>query len=368
MDAKTDKVHYHSYLQLDQILNAQKLRSEELLVKPAHDETLFIIIHQVYELWFKQIIHELKSVISRFSEDRLDEGTIGIAVANLDRVIEIQKLLVQQVRVLETMTSLDFLEFRNLLFPASGFQSFQFRYVEVLLGLKDKERLTYGKVHYQDYFNPEQKQLLEAVESGGSLFELVDRWLQRTPFLDLHEFNFLEKYLLAVRRMFNEQRQVIVEDSYMTHQEKDMRLEMIQNNEIFFGQVLDEEQYQELIDAGTMKLSYKATMAALLINLYQDEPILQMPYNLLERLLNIDELFTTWRYRHAQMTMGMLGKKPGTGGSSGHDYLKATADKHHVFKDFHNITTLLIPRSARPELPKFIKKELGFYFTHKDKD
>ncbi len=365
MNGKKDKVHYHSYLQLDQILSAQKLRSEELLVKPAHDETLFIIIHQVYELWFKQIIHELNAVIDRFNEDRVDERNIGIAVANLDRVIEIQKLLVQQVRVLETMTSLDFLEFRNLLFPASGFQSFQFRHIEVLLGLKEKERLTYGKVHYQDFFTPTQKKLLDKLENGGSLFDLVTRWLERTPFLDLQEFNFLEQYIVSVRRMFNEQRQVIVQDTQMTHEEKDMRLEMIQNSESFFGQVLDEEQYQELIANGTMKLSYKATMAALLINLYQDEPILQMPFNLLERLLNIDELFTTWRYRHAQMTMGMLGKKPGTGGSSGHDYLRATAEKHHVFKDFHNITTLLIPRSARPELPKFIKKELGFYFTHK---
>ncbi len=366
MAKKGDIVHYHSYLGLDKILSAQKLRSAELLPQPAHDETLFIIIHQVYELWFKQIIHEIRAVMDRFEADNIDERNVGLAVASLDRVIEIQKLLVQQIRVLETMTSLDFLEFRNLLFPASGFQSYQFRMIEVMLGLKERERTTYGGIHYQDSFTGEQRKQLNALEEGGSLFELVNKWLERMPFLEFHGFNFLEQFILAVRKMFSDQRQATVKDATMHHTEKDARLEMIQNNESFFWNVLDEEQYQELLDNGTMKLSYKATMAALLINLYQDEPIMQMPFNLLDRLLSIDELWTTWRYRHAQMTMGMLGKKPGTGGSSGHDYLRSTADSHHVFKDFHNITTLLIPRTARPELPKYIKKELGFYYTHKD--
>jgi len=186
------------------------------------------------------------------------------------------------------------------------------------------------------------------------------------PFLEFRGFNFMDKFVSSVHKMFGEQREAIVEDPMMHHQEKDARLEMIQKNESFFWQVLDEEQYQELLDNGTMRLSYKASMASLLINLYQDEPIMQMPFNLLDRLLGMDELWTTWRYRHAQMTMGMLGKKPGTGGSSGHDYLRTTAQNHHVFKDFHNITTLLIPRTARPELPNFIKKELGFYHTHKE--
>jgi tryptophan 2,3-dioxygenase len=232
--------------------------------------------------------------------------------------------------------------------------------------LKEQERTTYGGIHYQDSFTEEQRTQLNAFEDGGSLFEMVNKWLERMPFLEFHGFNFLEQFMLAVRKMFSDQRKATVKDVNMHHTEKDARLEMIQNNESFFWRVLDQEQYQELLDNGTMKLSYKATMAALLINLYQDEPIMQMPFNMLDRLLSIDELWTTWRYRHAQMTMGMLGKKPGTGGSSGHDYLRTTANNHHVFKDFHNITTLLIPRTARPELPKYIKKELGFYHTHKD--
>jgi tryptophan 2,3-dioxygenase len=149
----------------------------------------------------------------------------------------------------------------------------------------------------------------------------------------------------------------------MSDEEKKRRSVMIDENELFFKRILDQEEYQKLRQQGIVKLSYKATLAALLINLYQEEPILQMPYSLLQRLIAIDELFTTWRYRHAQMTMNLLGKKPGTGGSSGHDYLMKTAASHHVFKDLHNITTLLIPRSSLPKLPKEIKKQLGFYFT-----
>ena len=365
MVEEQEPIHYETYLQLDKILGAQKLLSEEYSSKPAHDETLFIIIHQVYELWFKQIIHELRAVLDMFNQDRVDERNIGKAVANLDRVIEIQKILIQQIRVLDTMTSQDFLEFRGLLFPASGFQSFQFRLVEVLLGLKAQHRATYGKVKYTDFFTDEQKAQLKEIENGQSLLEAVTAWLERTPFLSLKNFNFLDEYEKAVGRMFESERNAINANQDMSQEEKERRLEMIAENEDFFNRILDQEQYQKLMEEGTVKLSYKGALAALLINLYQDEPILQMPYNLLQRLITIDELFTTWRYRHAQMTMNLLGKKPGTGGSTGHDYLMKTASSHHVFKDFHNITTLLIPRSSLPELPKEIRKQLGFYFTEK---
>ncbi len=359
---KNQQVHYQSYLQLDKILSAQKLRSGEINAKPAHDETLFIIIHQVYELWFKQIIHELQAVLDMFNQDLIDERSIGIAVADLDRVIEIQKVLVQQIRVLETMTSQDFLEFRSLLFPASGFQSFQFRLIEVMLGLKEMHRTTYGNVRYTDFFSKEQKAQLKYVEDGRSLLEAVTAWLERTPFLTLEGFDFLAEYKAAVGAMFDGER-TVVSNLTMSDEERTMRLEMITSNEQFFHRVLDPNEYKKLMKEGVMNLSYKATLAALLINLYQDEPILQMPYNLLRRLISIDELFTTWRFRHAQMTMNMLGKKPGTGGSAGHEYLLKTTAKHHVFNDLHNITTLLIPRSSLPELPERVKKQLGFYFT-----
>ena len=107
-------VYYRDYLQLDKILNAQVPLSAAQGT-PAHDERLFIIIHQVYELWFKQIQHELDDVLDIFSKENIDEKQIGIAVSRLRRITEIQKVLVDQLNVLETMTALDFLEFRHLL-------------------------------------------------------------------------------------------------------------------------------------------------------------------------------------------------------------------------------------------------------------
>ena len=112
-------------------------------------------------------------------------------------------------------------------------------------------------------------------------------------------------------------------------------------------------------------MSYRATVSALFITLYNTEPILANPYLLITKLTDLDELITTWRYRHAQMVLRMLGKKLGTGGSSGHDYLKTTAQSHAIFSDFHNISTLLVPRSEIPDLPDYLKEELNFHFTKK---
>jgi tryptophan 2,3-dioxygenase len=119
---------YGSYLRLGQLLDAQHLESDP----PAHDELLFITIHQVYELWFKQLLHEVTA-----ARDAMSDGKVWWAQHLLQRVHVIERVLVQQVDVLETMTPQDFLEFRQRLAPASGFQSVQFRELEFLSGAKD---------------------------------------------------------------------------------------------------------------------------------------------------------------------------------------------------------------------------------------
>lgn len=359
---KYSTIHYQNYLELEQLLSAQKLRSEEL-DNPAHEEMLFIIVHQVYELWFKQIIHELESVVDLFAKDSVDERNMGIAVGRLNRVEEIMKLLIKQMTVMETMTPLDFLDFRSYLFPASGFQSFQFRAVECLLGLPDKKRMTYHNQKYSSVFPEEQQKQLDDIYERGTLLELVEDWLERTPFLEVNEFDFIEKYNEAVRKMLDSEKDAIQASEYLSPQEKEMRTKMNGGTDSYFQSILDPAQHQELIDKGIKTLSYKATLAALFINLYRDEPILQMPFQLLTSLIEIDDLLTTWRYRHAQMVLRMIGNKIGTGGSSGHEYLNKTARQHKIFADLHNISTLLIPRSSLPELPPEVKHKLSFQFT-----
>jgi len=358
---KYSTIHYHNYLELDKLLSAQVLRSEAV-GKPAHEEMLFIVTHQAYELWFKQMKHELASVLDMFQNDQVDEKRIGVAVSRLQRIEEILKLLVKQIGILETMTPLDFLDFRAYLFPASGFQSFQFRMVEVMLGLPEEKRITYNNHHYASAFSDEQRGQLEGIYKSGTLFDKINEWLERTPFLQFGNFNFLEKYKVAVESMISKEQAAISASEYLTDKEKEMRLKMLGNTSTYYQSVLNEEHHNKLVEAGELRLSYKASIAALFINLYREEPILQLPFRLIMNLIDIDDLLTTWRYRHAQMVLRMLGKKIGTGGSSGHDYLNATAKKHNIFTDFHNISTLLIPRSELPELPPELKEQLGFYF------
>lgn len=361
---KYAKVLYNKYLGLDKLLEAQQLRSAAIDETPAHEEMLFIIVHQSYELWFKQIIHELGSVIEVFDKEDVNEKNIGTSIARLQRVTLIFKLLIEHIPIMESMTPLDFLDFRKYLFPASGFQSFQFRKIENLLGLREGDRMTYAGYHYATFFSEEEQKELKEITESRNLFQAVEDWLERSPFLQLGKFDFLEHYKKSVERMLEKEATAIKNSDYLNEKDKNMRLKMLGNTDTWFESILNQEVHQEMVVSGKQRLSYKATLAALMINLYNEEPLLQLPYRFLLAIVDIDELLTTWRYRHAQMVMRMLGRKIGTGGSSGHTYLHATAAKHHIFTDLHNISTLLIPRSELPELPKDLQKELGFYFSY----
>jgi tryptophan 2,3-dioxygenase len=364
MSAKYTSTHYHNYLALDKVLDAQHPKSADT-GKAAHDEMLFIIIHQVYELWFKQVIHEITDVVDIMDDEYVDERKLNKVEHRLNRVIEIQKLLLQQILVLETMSPLDFLEFRDYLFPASGFQSFQFRAVEVMLGLKEEDRILYNEQPYYKALEPKQQDLLKSIIEKESLFSAVQKWLERMPFTQDANFNFVAQYGEAVTKMFAKEKDQILKSEYIGESEKNLRIGILSNSEIYFANVLDQNKFDADRLQNGSKLSYKATLNALFIHLYNQEPLLHTPYKILNKIVEIDEQFTTWRYRHAQMVMRMLGKKMGTGGSSGHDYLKATAAKHHVFQEFHNISTLLVPSSYVPILPEHIAKQMSFYFTTK---
>jgi tryptophan 2,3-dioxygenase len=357
-------VNYSRYLHLDRILSGQETLSTKL-GKPAHDEMLFIIIHQVYELWFKQILHELDDVLIMFRENYVDEKNIGIANARLIRIIEIQKILIDQVRILETMTPLDFLEFRDFLTPASGFQSFQFRMIEIKLGLKQSKRISYNNQEYFHSFSVDQRQKLMEAEQNLSLFEAVEKWLERTPFLKYENFDFANFYQEVVKKMLMEERNLIIKTQSFTEVAKKIRLQMLNDNEKHFHSIFDKRHHDKLIAAGVRRFTHKASLAALFINLYRDQPILHLPYQFLEHLLDIDALFTTWRYRHSLMVLRMIGRRIGTGGSSGYEYLRTTAEKHKIFTDLFDLSTFLIPRSKLPELPVNFLRNLGFFYSQK---
>lgn len=354
--------YYHDYLQLDRLLNSQHPVSNST-GKPAHDEMMFIIVHQVYELWFKLILHEVDAIINAFKGESVLETAIGRAVSRLHRVNTIQKILIDQIQVLETMTPMDFMDFRDLLNPASGFQSIQFRLLENKLGLDNSRRFTYGNRNYKSYVKEKHRELIQQSETEPSLFSLINNWLERTPFLQVHDFHFWEQYRHAVKRMLVSDRKLIINNSKMTANEKQLQLDEYTKTEKMFDALFNEHEHNALMSKNERQLSYQATQAALFIYLFRDRPILHNPFQLLSRLVDMDELLTTWRYRHALMVSRMIGRKIGTGGSTGSSYLKETAERHRVFEDLSNLTTFLIPRSALPKLPKKIERELGFYFN-----
>jgi tryptophan 2,3-dioxygenase len=356
---KYPPVHYHDYLQLDRLLSAQKRRSEELGF-PAHDEMLFITVHQTYELWFKQIIFELDSMLLSLGKSSVHESELGTSVRRMERILGILRLSLGNIDVLETMTPLDFLDFRDALYPASGFQSVQFRLIETKLGLREPDRLLYNQTPFHQHLPKDHQKNVQDSMKEASLFDLVERWLERTPFLQAQGYDFWTSYKNAVLDMLKADRETVIANAQLSPEIRERNIKMIEGTEATFRSLFDPASYEELRTKGQFRLSAKALHAALFIQVYRDEPILQQAFRLLQGLLDLDEVMATWRYRHAQMAQRMLGRKIGTGGSSGHDYLRETADRHRIFADMTRLATFLIPRSKIPALPKDLREKMDF--------
>lgn len=358
-------VYYGEYLMLNQLLDSQKPLSRKFSTAEnpeAHDEMLFIIVHQAYELWFKQMLHDLDSVLKIFEQESVPDHDLGTVVQRLERIRKIQVMISGQLDILESMTPMDFLEFRNLLIPASGFQSVQFREIEVKLGLGTHNRESIDREFFMGRLNETDRQRLIALEGSPSLLKRLEAWLERTPFTVSSDFNFWGEYQSAVKSILAEDESTIQANmAHLSEKEKQGQLENLKVTRETFESLFNEEMHQSLVAAGGRKLSRKAILNALFILMYREEPMLALPFQMMSLMTDIDENFTTWRYRHALMAQRMLGTKIGTGGSSGHAYLKRAADNNRVFIDLFNLSTYLIPRSRRPQIPDSVKKKLNFH-------
>ena len=353
--------YYGDYLELQKLLGTQNPISKEV-GEEAHEETLFIIVHQVYELWFKQIIHEFKSIMDIFSKDHVEEHFIATAVSRLERVIKIQGLLLEQLPIMETMSPMDFLEFRDYLVPASGFQSVQFREIEVRMGLRTNERKNIDREYFLGRLSNFDRDKILELEKSASLLDMLNLWLERMPFTEKGSFSFWKEFEETTISMLKKDEDIINDNkASLSERALEGQLANLRATRKTFHSLFDEKEYQALKDQGKRSLTQKATLNALFILLYRDEPLLHLPYRLLTALMDIDENFTTWRYRHALMAHRMLGTKIGTGGSSGHHYLKLAAENNRVYEDLFNLSTFLVPRNKLPTLPSDIKRELNFH-------
>ncbi len=250
---------YSAYLCVPQLISLQHPQS----TPPHHDELLFIITHQTYELWFKLLLHELDAVVANLQAAAGNPGSrdeVYEAARLLRRCTEIARVLVQQFTILETMLPSHFLAFRDKLKPASGFQSEQFRELEFLCGLKETKLL---RLH------------------------------EPTP--DMHA--------ALVRRL----REPSLHD-------------------VLFAALAALGTMPQVTDTATEVERFQAHARAILA-LYRDERGHRDWIDVCERLTEFDELLVSWRLRHIQMVERTIGMRMGTGGSSGASYLRGTLDK-----------------------------------------
>ncbi|CAD7077573.1 unnamed protein product [Hermetia illucens] len=353
---------YGEYLMLDKILSAQRMLSVQNN-KPVHDEHLFIITHQAYELWFRQIIFELDSVRDLLNSETIEESKTLEILKRLNRIVLILKLLVDQVPILETMTPLDFMDFRNYLSPASGFQSLQFRLMENKLGVKTEHRVKYNQ-RYTHVFGTDAD-AIEAIvssESEPSLSDLVQKWLERTPGLESDGFNFWEKFQKSVNDFLDEQERMAMHEKMEAA--RNYRLMDIEKRRDVYRSIFDPSVHEALVRRGERRFTYKALQGAIMITFYRDEPRFSQPHQLLTLLMDIDSLITKWRYNHVMMVQRMIGSQQlGTGGSSGYQYLRSTlSDRYKVFLDLFNLSTFLIPRHAIPPLNDNMRDKLNVIY------
>ncbi|MEO6970706.1 MAG: tryptophan 2,3-dioxygenase family protein [Chthoniobacterales bacterium] len=345
--------YYGDYLEIEQLLELQKPLSLREGKVTAHDEMLFIIIHQAYELWFKEILHEITACQEVLSQPEADDDgpDMNVVVHRLKRVVEIWKLLNHQVDVLETMTPLDFLDFRELLHGASGFQSKQFRKIEAALGLEMENRFRPDYYKHTQFGGINEKDFAEIseFEKKPSLLRMTENWLERMPFFE-EEFwqgwkDSPDQSAPSEYAPFWSRYRTLYEQSLSDRDDKSDLLGRF--DDIFF-------------QSGWGAFRPTALRAALFIMLYRDEPLFRLPFALLNSLIEIDEQLGNFRYRHLQMVRRMIGTRVGTGGSSGEHYLQGAVNKNDTFKELAGINTFLIERRHLPVLPPRLHQALRF--------
>ena len=340
-------VYYSEYLELNRILDSQHPVSFQWKDKAAHDEMLFIIIHQAYELWFKQILFEVQSVIDMLNQPSVNDNSPELQkmVWRLNRVSTILNVLVHQVDIIETMTSMDFLDFRDMLRPASGFQSVQFKILEAKLGLEFKNR--YGQEYYISQLKPADVEIIKKIEAEPTLLQLLNKWLERIPvFSSNTKWDSFPAPAEGKHHPFWQEYERIYTEGLAENEKQNIHA----FKEVLFGEG----------NKGNRSFSPAASRAALFIFLYRGYPMLELPFQLLNTLVEIDNHMGTWRARHVNMVRRMIGNRTGTGGSTGAGYLQGAMEKHYIFRELTGLHSYLIERRKLPVLPKEIAQKLGY--------
>ncbi|MEC9465988.1 MAG: tryptophan 2,3-dioxygenase family protein [Myxococcota bacterium] len=350
---------YWSYLKLEELLSLQSgLDQDESDIHP--DELHFILVHQTLELWLKLILSELRLARNQLEAANVPEQDIPNVVHHMRRIIEILKHSVNQFDVVETLTARDFLSFRDKLFPASGFQSFQMREMEILLGLEESKRAHLGKVSpikYLEELAPRSKggeQAWSRIANAAretTLRTALHQWLYRTPIHgstpqdpnDEAVVNqFLSDYLDAWKERADIQMQEMVEIGAAPEDAVKKRFE---DSIAYVTGFLQATDIPESCRAETKRVR----AAIVFVESYRELPLLAWPRLLLDTTVELEQRLVLFRQRHARMAERIIGRRVGTGGSAGVDYLDKTS-VHRIFSDLWAVRTVLLSKEALPPL------------------
>lgn len=357
------RVSYWDYIAVEKLLDLQGgTRDDESTV--SNDELLFIVVHQVYELWFKLVLRELTQARDLFMLDPVPDHRLASAVRALRRASTILSQAVSHFELVETLTTRDFLAFRDNLVPASGFQSAQMREIEIVLGLSDGDRIPLGKEKtYIEALKDEGKpspalaRVQARLADGASLKQVLDEWLYRTPIDgsrvgdegdEQAVIGFIEKFLAshrgeAERRMANVDRQALTAEDFE-------RLRVRYEDEIEQARRFLMGQDDPSLDATEQRRQRRIRAALVFIESYRDLPLLAWPREVVDTVVEVEQRFVIFRQRHARMVERVIGRRTGTGGSAGVDYLDQTALRYRIFRNFWAVRTLLVREVVLPVL------------------
>lgn len=354
-------VSYWDYLRIDDLLSLQGgvERDEKAL---ANHEVLFIVVHQVFELWFKLVLRELATVRDLIGRDPVPETDLASAVAGLRRVQVVMEQMATHWRLMETLTTRDFLDFRDKLLPASGFQSGQFRELEVLLGLAAEDRMRFGGESawlraLEDDRGGESQSLRRVrarLAAGPSLRETLDDWLHRTPIRGSSPedagdaeavHSFVEDFLAAHAREIGDP------EERARRQADDP--EAVRRIAAQYRQEVESARrflHAEDVEEGHRARRRRIRAAIVFLESYRELPLLAWPRELLDAVVAVEQAMLIFRQRHARMVEREIGRRTGTGGSTGVAYLDETAIRYRVFPDLWAVRTVLLRRDAVPLL------------------
>ncbi len=350
---------YWDYLNLDKLLTLQGgLEGDEHALMP--DELHFIIVHQAFELWFKLSLRELRLARDHLAAPRVPEEKIPYVVHHLRRVNAILSLAADQFGVMETLTPQDFLAFRDKLVPASGFQSFQMRELEIVLGLEDAQRLLYAGtdplLHIKTLAERSPAgalawQHVQSARAEQSLRSALHDWLYRTPVQGSDPggpddaavvARFVEQYLGTLRRLNAGKAERMATATGASSDAIQKQLDAGEARAKEFLHALDAPEAER---ARTRRVR----AGVLFIESYRELPLLAWPRLLVDTVVELEELLVLWRSRHARMVERIIGRRIGTGGSSGVDYLDQTT-RYRIFDELWAVRTILLPKEELPEL------------------